>query len=178
MRNEKIIAETERLILREMRPSDMDALCRIMCDAETMRAAYEQPFRSEEVQGWLNRHLKRYEDYGFGLWAVVLKQTGEMIGQCGLTLQEWRGRTVPEIGFLFARAHWHNGYATEAAIACKQYAFSMLHVDSVYSIIRDTHTASQNVAMRNGMKIVDRCVKNFRDVDMEFWLFEAKNENR
>ena len=53
----------------------------------------------------------------FGLWAVVLKQTGELVGQCGLTLQDWEGRTVPEVGYLFQKAHWHKGYATEAGNA-------------------------------------------------------------
>ncbi|CAM3718056.1 GNAT family N-acetyltransferase [Marinicrinis lubricantis] len=99
-----------------------------------MRAAYESAFNLEEAQNWLNRHLKRYEEYGFGLWAVVLKETNEMIGQCGLTMQDWMGRGILEIGFLFQKAYWHKGYATEAAIACKEYAFSVLNANRVYSI--------------------------------------------
>lgn len=87
MRCGKIITETDRLIIREMMPSDLDALGGILCDEEVMRAAYESAFSVEEAQAWMNRHFKRYADYGFGLWAVVLKETNEMIGQCGLTLQ-------------------------------------------------------------------------------------------
>lgn len=87
MQHGKIITETDRLIIREMMPSDLDALCGILCDEEVMRAAYESAFSVEEAQAWMNRHFKRYADYGFGLWAVVLKETNEMIGQCGLTLQ-------------------------------------------------------------------------------------------
>lgn len=177
VKRERIITETERLIIREMRPSDLDALCRIMCDEETMRAAYESAFTVEEVQGWLNRHLRRYEDYGFGLWAVVLKETNEMVGQCGLTLQTWEEKEILEIGYLFQKAHWHKGYATEAAIACKEYAFTVLDASSVYSIIRDTHIASQNVAVRNGMKITDKCTKNFRHVDMKFLLYSVDRTN-
>ncbi|WP_415803667.1 GNAT family N-acetyltransferase [Marinicrinis lubricantis] len=120
--------------MREMVQSDYDALCRILCDEEVMRAAYESAFNLEEAQNWLNRHLKRYEEYGFGLWAVVLKETNEMIGQCGLTMQDWMGRGILEIGFLFQKAYWHKGYATEAAIACKEYAFSVLNANRVYSI--------------------------------------------
>ncbi|WP_372011721.1 GNAT family N-acetyltransferase [Paenibacillus chitinolyticus] len=78
--------ETKRLIIREMVQSDYDALCGILCDEEVMRASYESAFNLEEAQNWLNRHLKRYEEYGFGLWAVVLKETNEMIGQCGVSL--------------------------------------------------------------------------------------------
>ena len=170
----RIITETERLIIREMVKSDFDALCKILCDEEVMRAAYESAFSVEEAQNWMNRHFKRYEEYGFGLWAVVLKETNEMIGQCGLTIQSWREKEILEIGYLFQKAYWHKGYATEAAIACREYAFSVLNASSVYSMIRDTHIASQNVAVRNGMKVVDKFTKNFRYVDMDFFLYCAK----
>lgn len=170
----KIITETERLIIREMVQSDFDALCKILCDEEVMRAAYESAFSVEEAQNWMNRHFKRYAEYGFGLWAVVLKETNEMIGQCGLTIQSWREKEILEIGYLFQKAYWHKGYATEAASACKEYAFSVLNASSVYSMIRDTHIASQNVAVRNGMKVVDKFTKNFRYVDMDFFLYCAE----
>ena len=170
-KNGRIIIETERLIIREMNQLDLNALCKIMCDEEVMKATYESAFSEEEVQRWLNRHLKRYEDYGFGLWAVVLKETNIMIGQCGLTLQTWKNKQVLEIGYLFQKSYWHKGYATEAAIACKEYAFSVLNASSVYSIIRDTHTASQNVAIKNGMKIIDKATQNFRHIDMNFFLY-------
>ena len=172
----KIITETERLIIREMVQSDFEALCKILCDEEVMRAAYECAFSVEEAQGWMNRHFKRYAEYGFGLWAVVLKETDKMIGQCGLTIQSWKEKEILEIGYLFQKAYWHKGYATEAAIACKEYAFSVLNASNVYSMIRDTHIASQNVAVRNGMKIVDRFTKNFRHVDMNFFLYGAEKK--
>ena len=170
----KFFIETERLLIREMQQSDFDALCRILCDEEVMRAAYESAFSPDEAQNWLNRHLKRYEDYGFGLWAVVLKETNEMIGQCGLTLQQWKEKELLEIGYLFQKAYWHRGYAAEAAIACREYAFTVLDADSVCSMIRDTHIASQNVAVRNGMKIIDKAAKNFRNTEMNFFLYSAE----
>ena len=173
MVNPQFLIETNRLIIREMQQSDYDALCRILCDEEVMSAAYESAFSPEEAQNWLNRHLKRYEDYGFGLWAVVLKETNAMIGQCGLTLQPWKGKELLEIGYLFQKAYWHKGYATEAAIACREYAFTVLNADSVCSMIRDTHIASQNVAVRNGMKIIDKTTKNFRNTEMEFFLYSV-----
>lgn len=173
----RIITETKRLIIREMVQSDFDALCKILCDEEVMRAAYEKAFSVEEAQAWMNRQFKRYAECGFGLWAVVLKETNEMIGQCGLTMQGWREKELLEIGYLFQKAYWHNGYATEAAIACKEYAFSVLNANSVYSIIRNTHTASQNVASRNGMKMIDQFTKNFRCTDMNFFLYCAEKVN-
>ncbi len=166
--------ETERLYLREMEQSDYESLCRIMQDEKTMHA-YEGAFSDEEVQGWLNRQIKRYNEHGFGLWAVILKETDEMIGQCGLTMQHWKEDEVLEIGYLFERKHWHKGYAAEAAKACKAYAFETLNTPEVYSIIRDTNTASQNVAVRNGMTIKDRGIKHFRGIDMPHYLYSVES---
>ena len=70
----KKILETDRLILREMTENDFDALCNILQDAEVMYA-YEHAFSDEEVHDWLDRQLNRYKQYGFGLWAVILKET-------------------------------------------------------------------------------------------------------
>lgn len=71
-----------------------------------------------------------------------------------------------EIGYLFERLHWHQGYAIEAAAACKKYAFEVLNAGEVCSIIRDTNTASQKVAVRNGMEAVDTWTKHYKGVDM------------
>lgn len=170
--NEKVILETKRLLLREMNESDFDALCKILCDEETMYA-YEGAFSDQEVGEWLDRQLSRYREFGFGLWAVVLKETGMMIGQCGLTMQPWKNDEVLEIGYLFQRNFWHNGFATEAAIACKKYAFEVLKADEVCSIIRDTNIPSQKVAERNGMTKKDAWTKHYRGVDMPHFRFVA-----
>lgn len=165
-----MILETERLLLRPMWQSDYGSLCKILQDDEVMYA-YEGAFTDAEVQEWLDNQLKRFESGGLGLHAVILKQSGEMIGQCGLTMQPWKQSTVLEIGYLFQKAYWHNGYATEAAVACKDYAFNTLGALEVCSIIRDTNTASQNVALRNGMKAIDTWTKHYRNVDMPHLLY-------
>ncbi|MCI7691155.1 MAG: GNAT family N-acetyltransferase [Oscillospiraceae bacterium] len=167
-----MILETERLLLREMNADDFGALCRIMQDEKTMYA-YEGAFGEQEVRDWLDRQLSRYREFGFGLWAVVLKETGEMIGQCGLTIQPWKNEKVLEIGYLFQRKFWHNGYATEAAIACKKYAFEVLKAGEVCSIIRNTNLPSQRVAERNGMTKTDEWTKHYRGVDMPHFRFVA-----
>lgn len=170
-----MIPETERLYLREMTQNDFGALCRILQDEETMYA-YEGAFSDEEVQEWLDRQIGRYKRHGFGLWAAVLKETGEMIGQCGLTMQPWKDREVLEIGYLFERRYWHNGYATEAAVACREYAFEKLGAQEVCSIIRDTNIPSQRVAERNGMTVADSWTKHYRGVDMPHLRFVVRRE--
>ena len=160
-----MILETERLILRKMTQEDLTALKEILQDEETMYA-YNGAFDEAETQAWLDRQLSRYAQYGFGLWAVVLKESGGMIGQCGLTMQPWRGDEVLEVGYLFNRAFWHHGYATEAARGCMEYAFDLLGAREVCSIIRETNLPSRRVAERNGMTVRDSWVKHYRGIDM------------
>lgn len=128
--------------------------------------AYEGAFSDREVQEWLDRQISRYQMWGFGLWAVILRETEELIGQCGLTMQPWKGAEVLEIGYLFNRRYWHRGYALEAAEACKEYAFETLGAEEVCSIIRDTNAASRKVAVRNGMTRAGAWTKRFRGIDM------------
>lgn len=160
-----MILETERLYLREMNQNDFEALSKILQDEDTMYA-YDGAFNDEETWAWLDKQISRYKKYGFGLWAVVLKETDEMIGQCGLTMQPWKEKEVLEIGYLLRRDCWHKGYATEAAKACKEYAFEKLDASEVCSIIRDINTPSKKVALRNGMTVKDSWVKHYRGVDM------------
>ena len=169
-----MILETERLYLREMEQSDYNSLCRILQDKEVMYA-YEGAFSDAETKEWLDRQISRYQKWGFGLWAVILKENGEMIGQCGLTMQDIPERKVVEIGYLFQKRYWHKGYATEAAKACKQYAFDKLKVGEVFSIIRDTNRASQEVARRNGMELAGTFVKHYRGVEMPHLVFSVSN---
>ena len=136
--------------------------------------AYEGAFSDGEVQEWLDRQLSRYQKWNFGLWAVILKETDELIGQCGLTMQPWKDAEVLEIGYLFNRACWHKGYATEAARACKKYAFETLKAEEVCSIIRDTNTASQKVALRNGMMMTDTWTKYYKGVEMPHSRYVAR----
>lgn len=170
-----VILQTERLYLRKLEQSDFHSICRILQDEKTMYA-YEHAFSDEEVQDWMERQLSRYEEYGFGLWAVILKENNELIGQCGLTMQDWEGREVLEIGYLFRRAYWKKGYAIEAAGACKEYAFHNLQAEEVFSIIRDNNISSQNVARRNGMTVCGQFTKHYYGVDMPHLVFSVSKK--
>lgn len=161
----RYIIETPRLLMREMGMGDFKDICSILQDERVMYA-YNGAFSDEETSGWIERQIKRYAEYKFGLWAVLLRESGKIIGQCGITMQEYDGRLVPEIGYLFAYDYWHHGYATESAAACKDYGFNTLHFDTLYSIIRDTNTASINVALRNGMRPSGTLTKHYRGTEM------------
>lgn len=169
-----MILETERLYLRKLKQSDFEALCRTLQDDEAMYA-YEGAFSDAQVHEWLDRQLSRYEKWGFGLWAVILKEDGQFIGQCGLTMQPWKDRKVLEIGYLFQRSHWHRGFAIEAASACKRYAFQTLGAKEVCSVIRDSNIPSQKVALRNGMTREDSWTKHYRGVDMPHYRYTIYN---
>ena len=138
-----------------------------------MTPVYGGAFTDADARAWLERHLTRYRTLGYGLWAVSRRDTGEMIGQCGLTLQPWRDAQVLEVGYLFARAAQGQGYAAEAARACVNYAFTALDAPSVHAIIPDFNAASRRVAVRCGMQEADAAVKPFRGREMNFILYRA-----
>ena len=168
-----MILETERLILRRLDEGDFDALAAILQDPQVMYA-YEHAFSGEEVRQWLDRQLERYARYGFGLWAVIEKASGELIGQCGITMQDCLGQEVPEIGYHLRRDKWHQGFAAEAAIACKKHAFTVLGFPEVWSIIRENNLPSQHVALRNGMSVRGSFVKHYYGMDMLHLAFSVR----
>lgn len=145
--------QTERLALRPMRQEDLAGLQEMLFDERVMYA-YEHRFTPEDAQAWLLRQQRRYREDGFGLWAMVERQSGEMVGQAGITWQDCEGERVLEIGYLLQYRHWHKGFASEAAAACRDYAFEKLGAARVHSIIKEDNFASQRVARRVGMRPV------------------------
>ena len=75
-------------------------------DLDSLR--YEGAFTEEETRKWLDWQRTLYREKGYGLWAVILKENGAMIGQCGLTMQTWKDQRALEIGYLFNKRYWHN----------------------------------------------------------------------
>ncbi len=169
-----MIISTERLDLREMTLDDYADIADILQDKQAMYA-YEHAFSDEEVRGWLDRQLQRYREHGFGLWAVIERGSGELVGQCGLTMQETGAGQEVEIGYLFKRKHWHKGFATEAAAGCMDYAFNMLKLYRVVCIIRDNNGPSRRVAERLEMRINGQFVKHYYNMDMPHVIYYKRN---
>lgn len=167
-----MILETKRLVLREMRQSDFQDLAEILQNPKVMYA-YEHDFSDNDVQIWLNRQIERYKKYGFGLWAIILKETNEMIGQAGLTMQPYKNTEVLEIGYLLKGNFWYYGYAKEAACGCKKYAFEHLKKDKVYSVIKADNLPSIKVAESIGMNKEDEFITQYYNGDMLHFLYSV-----
>ena len=153
--------ETERLVLRELTPADAPALIPILGNPENMRW-YPRAFTPAEIAGGIDRQRTRYQS-GTGLLGMVLRETGELIGDCGPVWQEVEGISELEIGYHVHPAYQRLGFATEAARTVRDYAFQTLGVDHVISMIRPQNLPSRRVAEKNGLT-VDRVIF-WRDYD-------------
>lgn len=146
--------ETNRLILREYTRADFDDLYEILSDEETMMH-YPKPFDESKVKSWIEWNIHNYDVFGFGLWAVVLKENGQMIGDCGITMQNINGKIKPEIGYHIHKKYQRQGYASEAAIRCRDYIFKHTPFNKIYAYMKYTNVGSYSVAIKNGMKLIE-----------------------
>ena len=166
--------ETDRLLLRMFTLDDLDDLSRIYADADVMRYLSGHPLTREESAGWLNYFLKGWESYGFGWWALVLKERNELIGHCGLQFIH----VLPEIEVTYglAKAYWRMGFASEAARACLRYGFEQLKLDRIYALAEPGNIGSTRVMERVGMKYdkTEYYKDDLYDGDLVFYLISAK----
>ena len=151
---DNMVIETKRLILREMNLDDFESLKLVISDPINMKY-YENPYDDNGVLRWINWNLDNYKTYGFGLFAVILKETGQMIGDCGVTMQFINRKIRPEIGYHFHLDYHNQGYATEAAIAVKKYIFDNTTFKELYTYTTKENMPSRRVAEKNGMTLVE-----------------------
>ena len=171
--------ETESLFLREMKENDFDALYEVLADADIMQH-YPYTFDESRVRNWIQRNIERYRIFGFGLWAVCLKETGKMIGDCGLTMQLIGGEIKPEIGYHIRSDKQRNGYAKEAAIAVRDWTFNNTPFQIIYSYMKYTNEPSVKTAISYGCKQVgeykddeNKITKVFA-ISREQWLISKR----
>lgn len=147
------IAETERLLLREMTEYDAENAYNLNLDPEVLKYTGDAPFESIEAAREFLKAYKHYEEYGFGRWAVISKATGEYLGWCGL-------KYTPELnehdlGYRFSKKHWGQGYATESSLAALQLGFDQFNMDKIVGrVMKDNH-ASSNVLKKVGMSFLE-----------------------
>jgi len=147
-----MLPSTLRLQLRELTPSDLDHLMRILADPMAMRYWPSFMSRDEGIE-WIERQLNRYANDGCGYWACELTATGEFVGQAGLLMQEVDGMRELGLGYMFIPEFWGNGYATEASRGCLDYGFRNYPVDHIVALIRPENEPSIRVAQRLDMTL-------------------------
>ena len=148
-----IVIETHRLLIRELRPADAARMFEIYSDPQVMRFMGPPPASVEVEEKSILSHVENYyRKLGYGLWAVIEKGTGELIGRSGLLQFELQSEPPVEISYLLSRVHWGHGYATEAAAAVAQYAFETVGVDRLLAVIAPGNVSSARVAERVGFQ--------------------------
>ena len=151
------VCESECVFLRPYTQADFAALHKIVSDKETMYA-WGQGFSKKQSQEWLDKQLAHYQQYGFGIWAIIEKQSGAIIGNAGLNHTEisLKGKTqkIVEIGYLLHRNFWGKGYGSEVARMCVKYGFETLGLEEVYCLIKEDNLSSIKVAQKLGAMCV------------------------
>jgi RimJ/RimL family protein N-acetyltransferase len=139
--------ETERLILRRFTPDDLDTLAELRSDPEVMRYIGDQP--RAKVEQRLQYYISHYDPHGFGMWAVILKGTGRMIGWCGLIYLDETPEV--EVGYGVAKPFWGQGLMTEAARASLRYGFEHAGLERIVAVAMPENTASRRIMEKLGM---------------------------
>ena len=159
--------ETPRLYLRLMELSDLDDLLKIFGDPKVMASFNTVPFNREQMENWVQRNIEHQNAHGYGLFSVILKSEGILIGDCGLEHMELEGEPETELGYDFRSEYWNQGFATEAASAVRDYAFDKLNLPRLISLIRVGNAASKRVSEKIGMRFVNEFTKN----GIHYWKY-------
>ena len=145
--------ETSRMRLRMFRPEDLDALSEITRDTEVMRyIGHGQPLTREETRENLTRIVAAFQRRGFGRWALELKETGALLGYCGLSLGN--EEVGVELAYMLTRGAWGRGLALEAGRATLRYGFERLGLGSIAGLTMHDNRRSRRVLERLGMGFV------------------------
>jgi RimJ/RimL family protein N-acetyltransferase len=147
----RTVLTTRRLILREMTSADLDHMAALLGDPDVMRY-YPAPKSRDEAQAWIDWNQRLYRERRFGLWAIIIRATSEFAGDCGLTPQLVDGTEEIEVGYHIRVGLQGNGYATEAAAACRDFARDVLGLRRLIAIIDPANIPSQRVAARIGLE--------------------------
>ena len=158
--------ETSRLLLREMRADDAIELLKVFSDPRVIASfPGTTPFDAIRMAAWTDRNLRHQREHGYGLFSVLHKLDGELIGDCGLERME----IGVELGYDLRSDYWGHGLATEAATAVRDFAFATLALDHVVSLIRVGNDRSRRVAEKIGMSLVEQIERN----GATYWLYRV-----
>jgi ribosomal-protein-alanine N-acetyltransferase len=147
--------ETDRLLLRPFRKSDLDDLAALNSDAENMKFV-SPPLAREQVAGIIDWFIAEWKRLGYGWFAVVHKRTGRLLGQCGLqSIEDETNLSTAELIFVIDRKEWGKGYATEAAGAVVRFGFESGGLQRIVAVAVKENSPARNVLARLGFAHVD-----------------------
>ena len=147
--------ETQRLQLRGLALEDTDDLYTLWNNPEVSKYfPNTSPPKIETVQNIIKYQFTMWERYGYGWWAVILRDSSELLGWCGLQYLPETDET--EVGYLLGQVYWAKGYATEAAQASIKYGFETLRLKEIIGVVHPQNQPSIHVIEKLGMTFVDR----------------------
>jgi ribosomal-protein-alanine N-acetyltransferase len=169
------IIETKRMLIRPLSKTDISELYPIFSNPVTMKF-WPAPFSLEQTEGWVQRNIDRYREYGFGRYGILLKENGKLIGDCGVVVTEIDGQIENDLGYIIHHPYWGKGLATEAAAAWKRYAFDTLQLSRLCANMAFDHTASRRVAEKLGLK-KEKTFYNQRNHNILTYLYTINDSN-
>ncbi len=146
-----VVLETPRLILRELVLGDLDFIAELLAHPEVMHF-WPKPYTRDGAEAWIRKSQERYARDGYGYWLALDKASGQPIGQAGLLRQDLDDVIETGIGYIIHRPFWRQGYATEAAAHCRDYAFEKLDKERIVVLVRPANLVSRSVARKIGGK--------------------------
>lgn len=156
----KVFIETERLILREILPSDIEGMFELDADPDVHRYLGNKPVTSKKESGDMIAYIRQqYADNGIGRWAIIDKKTGDFAGWSGIKLETtWVNNHINyyDLGYRLVKRYWGKGIATETAIVSLHYAFEKLNIEKVYAWVDSGNIASNNILKKAGLNFVER----------------------
>lgn len=165
------LIKTDRLSFRRITKNDFAVLKEMLSDIDVMYA-WEHAFSDDEIYAWINKRISHYNKFGYDYFIAVSNLTGKVIGQIGLVHETVNDEHCIALGYILNKKFWHNGFATEAANAMLQYAFSVIKAPKVIATIRPENIASINVANRLGMLKTGEFIKHYNGKAMVHYVFE------
>ncbi|BAZ00420.1 putative acetyltransferase [Tolypothrix tenuis PCC 7101] len=156
--------ETKRLILREFQPQDLHQLAPILANPQVMKFSLTGILSSVQTQEKIDSFITSYKAFGFGKWAVIYKESNQLIGYCGIAIEQIDHVTEREIGYRLHPNFWGKGLATEAASATIQYGFEQFKFIDIIGIVNPANTASVRVLEKIGMKYEKATIFHGREI--------------
>lgn len=155
----KIFAETDRLILREILPEDIDGMFKLDSDPEVHKYLGNKTITNrEEVIDIINYIRQQYYDYGIGRWAIIDKETNDFIGWTGLKYETKlinNHKNYYDLGYRLIKKYWGQGIATETAHVSLHFAFNNLNTKEIFAAASCKNEASNKVLQKIGMRFIE-----------------------